>query len=326
MAKMRGWTYLWMIDSSAVTYPARVKILIAVSTVGIVGSEIRRAIAISSLGIRWGLFCRWIRGFGVKKMENITRESVVQYGEYLREKVISGTICASTGQNYLSAVNRVMDIATHGKWRPVKPVMDCKIPRRKFIATENKASSDVEYLAALKRVTDIVKILMELQRCFGFRFRESALLDAKKSLKQAIKTGEINVVRGTKGGRNRIVTADLNGVKILERAAEFQTGISMVPPELCYVEFRRICYEESRESGIIFHSNRHHYAHRRYRELTGAPCPVEQSWTGRNRIPKLADYLNISFEDAKKIDHEARLKIALELGHGRTAVTGAYVG
>ena len=280
----------------------------------------------SELNIRWNLFCIWIRAYGIKKMENITRELVVKYGEYLRNRVISGEISAATGQNYLSAVNRIMSLATKGEWQPIRPVADCQIPRRKFVATENKSSSDSKYLSALNHVTDSVKILMELQRTFGLRFRESVLLDTHKALKEATKNGEIHIIRGTKGGRKRTVPVDSFGITVLENAAAGQTDYTFIPTGVSYKEFRSQCYEESKLSGINFHSNRHYYTHRRYKEITGAPCPVENGWTGRERIPKLAEYLSISIEEAKNLDHDARLLIASELGHNRVEVTGAYVG
>lgn len=275
---------------------------------------------------RWTVFLKWLIPFGIKKMELITRKIAIQYGFYLRDKVLSGDISASTGQNYLSAVNTVLSLATHEKWQPVKPVADCQIPKRKFVATASKASSQAEYLIAKHKVSDRIGILMELQRAFGLRFKESCLLDSIIAFKQANNTGEILLMYGTKGGRKRTVPADSNGIIALEKASKIQDGKSLVPRDQSYKEFRTECYEALKYLDINFHSNRHHYAHRRYREITNAPCPVENGWTGRNRIPKLAEYLAISVADAKEIDQAARLQISFELGHGRAEVTANYVG
>jgi hypothetical protein len=280
----------------------------------------------ADLYCRWTVLLRWLMPLGIKKMELITRETVIQYGFYIRDRVLSGDMSASTGQNYLSAVNTVLSLATKGKWRPVKPVADCQIPKRKFVATASKASSTESYLIAINKVSERVGMLMELQRHFGLRFKESCLLDARKALKQAKNTGEIILTYGTKGGRTRTVPADSNGIIILEKASKIHDGKSLVPRDQSYKEFRTECYEALKDIDINFHSNRHHYAHRRYREITGAPCPVENNWVGRNRIPKLAEYLAISVADAKEIDQAARLQISHELGHGRAEVTANYVG
>ena len=44
-------------------------------------------------------------------MENVTRETLIKYGNRLASKVLSGELSAATAQNYVSAANRVMGIA-----------------------------------------------------------------------------------------------------------------------------------------------------------------------------------------------------------------------
>jgi hypothetical protein len=67
--------------------------------------------SIDTLSRRWGQFCEWARGQGIKRMEKIGKDDVVRYGAGLAEKVRSGEMEASTAQNYVSAVNTVLQIA-----------------------------------------------------------------------------------------------------------------------------------------------------------------------------------------------------------------------
>ena len=63
------------------------------------------------------------------------------------------------------------------------------------------------------------------------------------------------------------------------------------------------------------HSLRHGYAIRRYEDLTGWKAPV----VGGPSRRELED-------DDAETDRRARLKIARELGHGRIAIVGRYIG
>ena len=61
---------------------------------------------------RWNLFVDYVRehhGFG--RMELITSDVVMAYGEILADRVTEGELEASTAQNYISAVNRVLELA-----------------------------------------------------------------------------------------------------------------------------------------------------------------------------------------------------------------------
>jgi len=68
-------------------------------------------------GERWSQFSEFARqAMGIKYMEGVTSGSVIAYGEQLQERVEAGEMSAATAQNYLSAVNSVMSLATQGQW------------------------------------------------------------------------------------------------------------------------------------------------------------------------------------------------------------------
>ena len=277
---------------------------------------------------RWRLFCNYAKENGVKKMEGITKEFVIGYGQYLQKQLEAGVYTsASAPKNYLSAVNCVLKLATNGEWQTVKPGSDCGIERRKYIPKETKSVSETKHTQIQQEIGERVSQLMALQRTFGLRFKESCLIDPKAALKQAEKFGFISVVAGTKGGRPRRVPCDENGKLILEAAIKYQVGNSMIPDrKMSYAKFRSECYEQARLYGLAFHSERHAYAQNRYREIVNAPSPLEAGWEHKGRIAKLAEYLGIPEAEAKDIDRKARLKISIELGHSRMEISNAYLG
>ena len=277
---------------------------------------------------RWRLFCSWASERNVKKMENVTMELVITYGQHLQSQLEAGVYAsASAPKNYVSAVNAVMKLATKGKWQSVLPGSDCGIQKRTYIPTETKALSEADHATAQSLSGNRISALLGLQRAFGLRFKESALLDAKAALKEAHEKGFISVNSGTKGGRKRTVPCRADGFTALEQASAIQDGRSMVPEIMAsYYKFREECYAVASEQDFKFHSERHAYAQERYREITNAPSPIESGWPRKERFKHLAEYLNISETEAREIDKEARMIISTELGHSRIEISNAYLG
>ncbi|NOU12472.1 MAG: integrase, partial [Methylococcaceae bacterium] len=208
----------------------------------------------------------------------------------------------------------------------VRPGRDCGIQPRRYIPTENKSMPDSTHQTAQRIVDERVSALLDLQRTLGLRFKESCLLNAKLALREARKHGRVTLRAGTKGGKRRTVPCRPVAITALERAAAIQDGKSMVPNGQYYFKFRRECYEQARLAGIGFHSERHQFANDRYTEITGAPAPVNAGWSRRERLANLSEFLNISEDEARVIDREARLKISIELGHNRIGISNAYLG
>ena len=280
-------------------------------------------------GERWGQFADFAREeLGVKYMEKVTPEGVIAYGERLQEKVEAGEMSAATAQNYVSAVNSVMAIATEGKWSSVSPTRDCGIDQRSGIATENRAISEAQHDELKAGVGERLGALLDLQRELGLRFEESAKINAAAALTEAKETGQVSIEAGTKGGLERTVPASQEAVSALERATAIQgKDRSMIPSEQSYASFQAESYRELREAGGNgFHCERHAFAQERYEALTGAPAPVVEGWGRDERFERLADALGVSVDEAKAIDQEARQQVAEELGHGRIEVTNAYLG
>ena len=272
-------------------------------------------------GDRWQSFASWAKEEGIKKMENVTADLVKQYGQDLAEKVNNGKLSASTAQNYVSAVNSVMNMATQNQWKSVSPTKDCGIQERSHVREDapgalNRAACSRAVDAVREQVGEKAGAVVELARELGLRSKEASLIDARAALAEAKERSAVTVDAGTKGGREREVPITSEAqVQALERAAQAQGGDrSMVPEGQSWASWREGELRDAREvvqehTGGGLHDLRAAYACERYQALTGhaAPCAGGE----------IAD---------RDRDAAARLAVAEELGHGRAEVTAEYAG
>jgi integrase len=281
-----------------------------------------------TLADRWTIFERWIKAsYGITRMEQISQVHVLAYGEHLNKRVGQNELKSSTAQLYLSAVNSILRQATQGQWQSISPTKDCSIPKRQHLPESSKAMPQTEHDRLLTLVDDRIGALMNLQRNLGLRFKESALLNARQAFRQARKKGFITVADGTKGGKIRQVPVGQDALKALEQAAKIQgDDRSMTPDDQNYQDFREECYQTAKRHGFNFHSERHHYAQRRYQELSGPLAPISTSIKRKDWLAFAAEYLSVDIATAESIDRSARLTLSRELGHERIEVTSVYIG
>jgi site-specific recombinase XerD len=281
-----------------------------------------------TLAERWTVFANWLRATQrITKMEAVMPEHLIQYGDHLKARINQGDLRPSTAQLYVSAVNTVMKLATQGEWRSVSPTRDCGIPRRNYLPEHSRAMLAFQHDTLVARVDERIGTLLNLQRTLGLRFKESALLDARRTLRQAVREGRVTVSSGTKGGRQREIPVSSEALKALEAAAVIQHGRSLVPDDdRSYVDFRSECYALAQKHGFNFHAERHHYAQQRYQALTGVPAPVTTDVPRRDWLEFMAEFLQVEASAAEAIDREARQILSKELGHNRPEVTNVYIG
>ena len=285
--------------------------------------------SIATMTDRFNQFAAYMKAdHGISDMRLIERDHVMQYGERLLERFESNAISAATAQNYLSAVNRVMEIARGDRAVHVAPVKEAGLPERSGIATHSKAVSPEQHATVVDTVSDRLGSQIELQRELGLRFEESCKINAERALEQAERTGYVTITDGTKGGLSREVpiTHDVQ-IRALQTAAAIQNGErSMIPHYQSYAAYRGECYRETPQ-GYSFHGERHAYAHDRYEQLTGVACPVAAGIEhGAAHYQYIANECGVSLPEAKAIDQVAREQISNELGHGRIDITNAYLG
>lgn len=270
--------------------------------------------------LRFKQFAEFAReGYGVRYMEQITPEMLLDYGRDLAERVGEGDISAAYAQNLVSAVNSTIKIASRGKVDlGVGAVRDCSIPKKSGIREtptigQEKAAAGIQALRdqGMERQASVV----ELARDLGLRAKEVSLLNARTALRAAQKNGKISIAKGTKGGRPReMKITNQRQIQALKNAANVQgDGRSVIPKEMNYAQWKHGPLRDGREvireaTGEGYHNLRAEYAAQRYQQLTGHPPPCNGGGA------------------SKKDDRDARAIIAKELGHNRTDVTNTYLG
>jgi integrase len=178
-----------------------------------------------------------------------------------------------------------------------------------------------------------------LMRDFGMRFQEAAKFRPEEN----IQGNRIDIVYGTKGGRDRdfefqyekdlgerrqfdINERQRETIQQLNQYLERQNVVSLSRMFEKYKNFENNTRNEYKKAGITKegvgtpHGLRHAYAQERYKDLTGWKPPAqltdEERRTFRGSMSK----------EARELDRSVRLEISHELGHGRTQVSSNYIG
>ncbi len=270
-------------------------------------------------GQRWSLFAKFAKSQGVGRMERIDHDLVQRYAAELRDQVENLEMSAATAQNYLSAINTVMHVASES-WKSIRPVADCSMPRRNNVRQTAPPHPLVvsQAIDSLRNIGHMrTAAVADLAVQFGLRSKEASLLNCHKALKEATEKGLIRISSGTKGGRDRVVhVLQSSQLDALANAVEVQgTGRNLMPQEATWKSWREGELRGGREAlkdlGIAgYHELRASYACARYAELTGCHAPCQLGFREANR----------------EKDLYAREIISAELGHGRVDVLINYIG
>ncbi|HVV69027.1 MAG TPA: integrase domain-containing protein [Gammaproteobacteria bacterium] len=170
-------------------------------------------------------------------------------------------------------------------------------------------------LNAIQMQDKFIALQLELQRAFGLRMKEAALLNPHG----ADKMNYLAVNWGTKGGRDRIIpitTEYQRTVLAQAKALISNRSHSMIPAKYSYKQWRNhyyyICRQHgiSRKDGITSHGLRHERLNEIYQSITGQEGPLK----------------NNNAEINRQLDQTARQEIAEVAGHSRPAIASAYVG
>lgn len=212
-------------------------------------------------------------------------------------------------------------IGKHGMIHPsIHYVTDPKHVTRSSIATRDKSWSTqgIDPVVVMDRVRLIepwVAMALVLQWTLGLRVRESVMFRPwVADLGQVV-----DVSRGTKGGRQRMV--NITGSRqrtALDDAKAFVSGMdaSIAPHALTLKQARNRFYAVLRKAGVAkqngmtAHGLRHEFANAYFEALANYPSPVRGG-------PAPVD---------KSIEHYARLETAEALGHSRESITTHYLG
>lgn len=275
----------------------------------------------ATVGERWQQFTQHAKENGIKRLEGVSGSVVIEYAQGLAEKVEAGELSAGYAQNLVSAVNKVMDLATKGRWNSVSPTQAGGIPPRTQVRTQVPQGLDH---SAVESATDAMRAagnergaaVVELANELGLRSKEASMLDARSARQEANQDGVITITHGTKGGRLRqIPLSSMSQMDALARAIDAQgEARNLIPPSLTWAQWREGGLRQARQTlqahGVSrIHELRSAYAFRRYRQIT------------RGHKPAMA-----GGKASKAQDRAARLQISRELGHSRVSISVSYLG
>jgi len=209
--------------------------------------------------------------------------------------------------------------------------------KRVYAAQEDKSWRShgvdaAEKIAQASTICAYVGMQLEMKVAFALRPKEAMMIrphEAERSgciavtnvedpRRYAELIAQLEVKRGTKGGRMRLVPIDTPEKRAaLEKAKRLVLkGAHLGVPGRSLAWNRRHFYAvcekigfTRKRLGVTPYGARHQYAGDRYQEFAGEPPPV--------RGGKPID---------RAVDKGARLRVARELGHSRESITGAYLG
>ncbi|MCA0935312.1 integrase domain-containing protein [Vibrio alginolyticus] len=269
----------------------------------------------------------------IKRLNHIEKEHVWRFGEYLKNLADEEEISYGTARDYLSHVNRALAQARGDETFIVKATRDLGFPPKSGIAAIDGAMKEAIHSKVLTQVNPEVGFVMQLQRAFGFRFREASLFDATRVLKALDKGAVPMLVRGTKGGQPRALPQITESkYQLLEWVAAFQQAHhhdSLIPSHLSFKAFQSLAWRQTKaaDASYLSHGERKFFACEFYFEKMGVRCPVQAGVAhGQAHHQYIARKLNISEAEAKQRDKDVRLKLSELLGHHRVSITNAYLG
>ena len=251
------------------------------------------------------------------KLENIASRHVAWWVDAMKSGALSGNgqqPAVGTQKNLLSALRFLLKRLGKLNLLP-KTNAELGIAQRRHVGTVSAAINVTpEQLELVAAHQPRYALCVQLMRVFGLRCEESL-----KLVPLLADRGRELYLEGSwcKNGRSRsvpVLTREQRSV--LESAKGLAGEGSMVPPGMNYFEARTQLRRISEAVGLNHrHGLRHAYVHDRYLTLTGELPPVVTGLT--------ASELSI---EQKRRDRAARDSIALELGHSRRSVLGAYLG
>lgn len=274
---------------------------------------------------RWNKFCRYLETIGINDVKKINKKVIYAYGSHLSCLVENKEMKISYAVNIISTINVVMSLLRQDRTIKVSP--KSVLGRRSRVRT--RAPKGMKVKTIEQAMTDLLKdgytflsISIGVMRFFGLRRREVCLFDAVTALQQARESGQIRIIKGTKGGFGRkmerfVPVLSSKQLSILVQAADFQEMRKDLRPENTSVKeainwFNYHWTKNRKRWGLgIFHDLRSCYACSRYQMITGVNAPI---FTQGKRI---AD---------KKQDEKARAVISKEIGHLRIDIIAAYIG
>jgi site-specific recombinase XerD len=238
----------------------------------------------------------WTSTKSLKELDNQRVESFISA---LKDRVESGELSKKSAENYLSALNRIVEYVNHRLDKNLETVSprEVGLSRGPFEFVDRAVSWEThqKFKDFLGQKEDIraqaLGYSVDLQRLCGLRLKESIAIK-ESTIERALSTGVLSLGRedGTKNGRERDIEIRNEAQReALERALGFmkEHGLSSLCPTESLKEQYNYAWnvakefrEETKES-FTFHGERHAFAQEAIQE--GIDRQTVSEWLGHNR-------------------------------------------
>ncbi|WP_335598404.1 integrase domain-containing protein, partial [Vreelandella glaciei] len=239
---------------------------------------------------RWTQFAVWAREQGVRDVAKIdNQELAATYAQHMRDQVEAGEISVATAQNRISSVNTIFAALRGDRQVQVSPSEYAG--SRSAVRTEAPAARDIRRVqsatealreAGLPRAAAV----LELARTLGVRREEAVKADLDRWSREAARHGAVNVLEGTKGGRDAprwVPIGEAQRRALASAVAARPDGShNLIAPHERYAQLAISRGGEIAQGRAIlqqhglpgYHDARAAYACQRYEQITGCPAPA----------------------------------------------------
>jgi len=275
-------------------------------------------------------------GYGVQRWDNLSMRHVAAVVDRWQDRGLT----PATIKEYLSGVRVCCNF--YGNDRVAESAnAEFGIENRVYVSNQNKSTPIDMYQQVIDRLqsnSDIrdhaVAAQLQLQRELGLRVEESTKFVPDRDV---LADGRAYISAGTKGGRERMLSAEVVQSPGAQAAIKYATQVASelnkkntIPRDMTERQYRSYYGRAVRSAGLTranggtSHGNRHAWAQTRYKELTGFDSRIKHD--SREEFVRAAG--QVRGQEWPKIDRDARLQIKSELGHGpdRDDVVSQYLG
>ena len=236
---------------------------------------------------------------GTRSLKQLDSQRVEAFVSTLQERVANGELTRRTAENYLSALNRVIEYANFRLDKGLETISprEMGLSRGSFVFVDRAVSKETheKFVSFLSEKQDIraqaLGHAVELQREFGLRLRESLAIK-EETIREALSTGILHLGRedGTKNGREREIPIRTEAQKeALERALNFvkeNNLFSLTPTQSLREQYNyayNVIKEFNKEVGENFHYHGERHAFAQSMIEQGIDRQTVSQWLGHNR-------------------------------------------
>jgi len=236
---------------------------------------------------------------GTRSLKQLDSQRVEAFVSTLQERVANGELTRRTAENYLSALNRVIEYANFRLDKGLETISprEMGLSRGSFVFVDRAVSKETheKFVSFLAEKQDIraqaLSHSVGLQREFGLRLRESLAIK-EETIREALSTGILHLGRedGTKNGREREIPIRTEAQKeALERALNFvkeNNLFSLTPTQSLREQYNyayNVMKEFNKEVGENFHYHGERHAFAQSMIEQGIDRQTVSQWMGHNR-------------------------------------------